>query len=270
MKKNYFSKQKLIMTAVASIFAFLPMLVAAAPVFPGNAGIAAYVKLDSFSIDDYNRAKQNYFNTLDSFVMGDTYVVGIKTFSVSDAGGTAAMKPYYVYLGNDGWLVTYLWKEDYGQFSQIINWRNGAALDNTMLKVAIEDAATKIRVTYSDSIKYYDFSHPEATKMTIIRESVDTGSANSNDFSVYVPGTIYSASYSVNCESCSDTSGAYVSCSNGLSTNRIGNGFFYGSYKEPGYPYSLIPGNKSHKITIRRDNDTAHPVLGSLIIYKTN
>ncbi len=267
-------KQVLIFaSALMMFFGLTGAQSAFAATFPiDKAGIGAYVKLNSYTIDDYNRAKETYFNTLDSIEVYDTYVIGQKKFSLDGSDSAPSMRSYYIYLSNDGWLVAYLWKEEYGRFSQIINWKDGAPLDNTMLKVAIDDAAGKIGVAYTAPVKYYDFSHPAANKMTIIRESVDSAGGDSNDFTIYVPGTIHSASYALNLADCPTNSTVTVACSNPMFREHNSSSalFHFFTYHSTNYSHSLISGNQSYKITISRDDSACRAILGSLIIYETD
>ena len=191
MKKIYFGKQKLIMICIAGIVAFLPILTHAATTFPvDQAGMAAYVKLGNLTQANFDNAKQNLFDSVEA--ASSTYMIGVKKYSVDDTSGVKIN--FHIYLGTNGWLVVYLSKDQ--EPSQIINWATGAALDNTLLKLAIEDSAAKINSAPTTAIAYYDFAQPDARKMTVVRENISSG-GSPKDFTVMVPGTLYQASYSI-------------------------------------------------------------------------
>lgn len=142
-----------------------------------EAGIAAYVKLDSVDQAKIIQAA-NVFSSFESG--GDDYVIGDVEL--------VEMHPH-IYLGLDGWIVAYFLKGE--ESSRIVNWDQGE-LSETILKNAIDKVATAIGTGYSVSdLKYYDFSHPQANKLSIIKKH--TGGSGS--FSVLVPGTIYEAAY---------------------------------------------------------------------------
>lgn len=145
-----------------------------------EAGIAAYVKLDSTDID-IDAVAEAFYSIEAS---GESYIIG--TVKVENE-----VSPNYphLYVGLDGWLVAYYLKGE--EASRMMQWKNytvGSINTNT-LKDAIDYMSGKIGITYSEPVKYYDFEFPEANKMTLI--------ADSNDFYVTVPGTLYEASYGI-------------------------------------------------------------------------
>jgi len=146
-----------------------------------EAGIAAYVKVDN--INDINlEAIANACDSVEK--LGQSYLIG--TIKVENAVG---FNYPHIYVGADGWIVTYYLKTE--EASRIIQWKDytPGTIKTTTLKEAIDIIAEKTGITYSAPIKYYDFEFPEANKITLV--------ADSNDFHVTVPGTLYEASYGV-------------------------------------------------------------------------
>ena len=248
-----------------SLFVSLPAN--AANTFPvETAGIAAYVKLDSFDLANFENAKNNLFDSVET--AGDSFVIGLKKYNTVSTG-TNEITPR-IYLSANGWLVVYFLKTE--EPSKIVNWRAAAPLGDTMLKVIIEDAAAKIGVGYSGPIRYYDFSHPEANKLTLVREKAEgvSGSDMANDFTVLVPGTVQQASYAIYCAACTIASwrspasialdGAQVSAVTDAT----------GAYVYGNYALDKFEGGKSHKVNLDREGTNDHPAAATLIIYKTN
>ena len=92
---------------------------AEATTFPvDEAGIAAYVKLDSVDITDLTEAL-NYFYSVEE--QNETYVIG--TVKVENIMGKYV--PFYnyphVYIGLDGWIVAYYSNTE--QASRIMQWK---------------------------------------------------------------------------------------------------------------------------------------------------
>ena len=203
--KNFYQ-----MFAVAFVFGFLAVMPqisraqSAAATFPVNeAGITAYAKLDSISQTNFDKARQSLFDSVESF--GDTYMIGVKGYLVDgqpyDQYANNRIEVYF-YLGADGWLAAYLTKDD--PVAKIVNWRPGAELKNTLLKVAFEDAIAKIGAAATGEIKYYDFSSPASSKMTMVKEfspadDQDGGgnAINYNEFSATMKGTLNRFSWGV-------------------------------------------------------------------------
>lgn len=169
-----------------------------ATTFPvGEAGIAAYVKLNSVDITDLTEAL-NYFYQRKK--QESTYVIG--TMQVENVMGlwTPLYSYPHLYIGLDGWVVAYYLKDE--EASRIMQWKDytTGAINTTTLKDAIDIMAYKIGVSYSDPIKYYDFEFPEANKMTLIAEKAwwePGGGKSRNSFSVTVPGVLYEGAYSL-------------------------------------------------------------------------
>jgi hypothetical protein len=271
MVKNYSKENKLVLTALAGLLALLPALANAlanaqtnSTTFPVNqAGMAAYVKLDSISAANFDNAKQSLFDQVET--AGSTYLIGTKLYSV-DASEQNKVN-FHIYLGADGWLVVYLTKDQ--EPSRMVNWRSGTALSDTLLKYALEDAIQKIGATAANPIAYYDFAFPDAQKMTLVRENVNW--PNNGDsfkkFTALVPGTIYQASYSLKCDGTSKpnnyTFGAlYID--EQLVKDMPTSPLVYGIYDG-----ALFTANQSH--TIQLNQGYTDPLSGAtLILYKTN
>ncbi len=161
--------------------------------FPADeAGIAAYVKLDSVTIEDLTESL-NFFETREK--QGATYVIGTVGI-LNSAGGYNYYDYPHLYIGLDGWLVAYYLKDE--PASKIMQWKDyTTSTMTTTLKDTIDYMAEKIGVTYySGSVKYYDFEFPEANKMTMVAETIGYDDSP-NSFSLTIPGTLYEASYSV-------------------------------------------------------------------------
>ena len=161
-----------------------------------EAGIAAYVKLDSVDITDLTEALNFYVRGKD-MRQGETYTIGV--VEVPNIGGYNGSNYPHLYIGLDGWMVAYYLKEE--EVSRIMQWRNyeKGIISTTTLQDAIDIMANNIGVTYSTPIKYYNFEFPEANKLTLIAETSPSSaqSGGSNSFSVTIPGILYEASYSL-------------------------------------------------------------------------
>jgi len=186
--------------------AFLGVLFAlpAQAAFPQDqAGIAAYVKLEGVSQTSFDTALDDFFDSTEP--SDNTYAIGIKGYLVDDR----PYDPYaynkidiHFYLGVDGWLAAYLLKDD--PAAKIVNWRPGAELKDTLLKVALEDAIAKLGAAPIGEIKYHDFSAPASSKMTLAKESSPANDQDSegnpinyNEFSAMMKGTLNRFSWSV-------------------------------------------------------------------------
>lgn len=231
--------------------------------FPVNeAGMAAYVKLDSIDITDLTEAL-NYFNTIKK--QGKTYVLG----TIEVANRTGNQYPN-LYIGLDGWMVAYFSRGE--ESSRMMQWKNytGGLVNTTVLKDAIDKMAANIGVSYSTStdIKYYHFGFPEATKMAVIIETTTAYATDS--FSLTIPSTPYEVSYSIfggtqRCDiwrcwhvpivlKVDDNKVFYTNSSNGYSV-------FYGFYD-----LALLEVYKPHFITFTSGGDWGG--AATVLIYK--
>jgi len=162
-----------------------------------EAGIAAYVKLDVPSDQMYKVLTDalNYYSNKEAPETNQYYVVG--AVEVDNEVPYYKWKDYpHLYVGLDGWMVAYYLKDQ--EVSRIMQWKNytPGEISTTTLKDAIDQMCQNLGVSYSGEIKYYDFAYPQATKMTLVAETVPSGQNQaSNSFSVIIPGTLYEASY---------------------------------------------------------------------------
>lgn len=163
--------------------------------FPvGEAGIAAYVKVNSIDITDLADALYLY-NSVEKY--DKTYAIGTLSVESGLPGFGSILYDYpHLYIGLDGWLVAYYLKTE--EASRIMQWKGYAAgaINTTILQDAIDTMCTELGVTYSEPVKYYDFEFPEANRLTIIAETIVY---SDNSFFITIPGTLtlYEASYSV-------------------------------------------------------------------------
>ena len=154
------NKKNIILLSVAFLCIFLLAGSASATTFPVNeAGISAYVHVDQTI--DLEQAS-DAFTTLNT--INETYVIG--TVSIANNGYTSTPS---VYVSRNGWIVAYF-PNSYPA-SHIVQWKGigGGTVSRTTLEDAINNVATAIgtSVTQSD-IKYYDFRSPAATEMKMI------------------------------------------------------------------------------------------------------
>ncbi len=179
------------------VFSAEPARAQTSTTFPvDEAGIAAYVKLDSVDITDITEAL-NYFYSIEK--QDETYVIGL--VNVPNPWLWSAYRNLsHLYIGLDGWMVAYYLKDQ--EASRIMQWNDyeKGAINTTTLQDAIDIMCANIGVAYSNDIKYYNFEFPNANKMTLIAEQIEdphqsTGDYYQGSFSVVVPGTLYEASY---------------------------------------------------------------------------
>ena len=178
MKKRYIS---MIFVALLSIGLLFAGSACAAVDFPADeAGISAYVKAKT-SVD-LNDAK-GAFATIERET--DDYVIG----TVAMSGHSEEQCPH-VYVSADGWVVAYY--PDDRSSGWLLPWHHysGGDISTTTLNETIVKVCDQINGT-ATGLKYYDFRHPNATKMMIIVEST-TGS---NWFNVTIPASF--ATYAV-------------------------------------------------------------------------
>lgn len=203
-EKNVFAR----LLAAVCVFGFFGVLFAlpAQAAFPQDqAGIAAYVKLSGVNQTSFDTALDDFFDSTEP--SDNTCMIGVKGYLVDDQPYDPYNYQYnktdiHFYLGVDGWLAAYLLKDD--PAAKIVNWRPGAELKDTLLKVALEDAIAKLGAAPTGEIKYHDFSAPASSKMTLAKESSpandqDSGGnpINYNEFSAMMKGTLNRFSWSV-------------------------------------------------------------------------
>ena len=166
--------------------------------FPADkVGIAAYVKLDAppDQMAQVLTDALNYYSDKETPETNQYYVIGV--VEVDNEVPYRQWKNYpHLYIGLDGWMVAYYLKDQ--EASRIMQWKGytPGEITTTTLKDAIDQMCQNLGVGYSGEVKYYDFACPQATKMTLVAETVPGGQNQaSNSFSVVIPGTLYEASY---------------------------------------------------------------------------
>lgn len=233
-----------------------------------EAGIAAYVKLDSVDITDLTEAL-NYFSG--DKRQGETYVIG----QMKIENGMAIFAPHYsyphLYIGLDGWIVAYYLNGE--ETSKIIQWKGytPGTMNTTTLKDAIDVMCANIGVKYSTEVKYYDFKFPNANKMAVIAETVSS-SFKANSFSLTIPGVLYEAPYSIYGSEVS-----YYPC--WISLTADGNNVFsqperyrfseiwYGYYE----PLTLLTVNVPHSVVLATGGWYGCNVMAAtVLIYQTD
>jgi hypothetical protein len=242
--------------------------------FPDDvAGITAYVKLETISQDNFDQARQNLFDYVESY--DSTHMIGVKTYSATNEyvdGEAENGINIHIYLAADGWLAAYLKNDE--TISHIVNWEANASLDQTWLKVALQDAMEKINILPAEEIRYYDFSNPEALKMTLARESItsdetDTSgnSVLSKDFSVLIQGNLNKLSWAMK--------SINGSCPMGTGIRPVGfvldsysmvsggcNNFIYGDYTG-----TAFDDQQSHNIKVRKIQDQLYVDAAGVFVF---
>ncbi len=157
---------------------FLAGSASAAVDFPADeAGISAYVNAKPSGINLETAKENDVFVTIERET--SDYFIGTVAIDMH----TEEQYPH-VYVSSDGWVVAY-YPED-RESSWIFPWSDyaGGALSATTLSNAVTNVASAVGGSTASGIKYYDFRHPDATKMMIIMESVTAGT---NYFHVTIP-----------------------------------------------------------------------------------
>ena len=219
--------------------------------FPADeAGISAYVQAKT-SVD-LNDAK-GAFATIERET--DDYIIG----TVAMSGHSEEQCPH-VYVSADGWVVAYY--PDDRSSGWLLPWHyySGGAISTTTLNETIVKVCDQINGT-ATGLKYYDFRHPNATKMMIIVEST-TGS---NWFNVTIPASFatYAADWSHYASTRYSGSGygwskTYID-GNCFSSFDVGHKWAYGSL------LGQFDNGVEHKIQIVTDRGTGH--VGLVLEY---
>jgi len=144
-----------------------------------EAGISAYTNVGE-TIDI--GAIKSVFRTVER--QTSDYIVGtvaLPNHPVSD--------DVHVYVDKNGWVVAYYFKDKTA--SAILEWNSGA-ISGINLETAI-DIIVKTVGTYTANKYYYDFSYPDANKLTII-----VGGGSNSSFKLKIPSSfkVYEYSYS--------------------------------------------------------------------------
>ena len=155
--------------------------------FDTQAGMAAYVNVGPFNLENATVAYTQIYN------LSTCHVVG--TINI---GNNIGSDNIHVYVDINGWIVAYLTRNE--ELGHMIQW-SGVDYNNPTVKTTFEDAiskvCTKINVNYSliqNNIKYYDFEYPQATNVIIFMNTA----SSSESTNLMIPGTytIYSMNYS--------------------------------------------------------------------------
>jgi len=145
-----------------------------------EAGISAYTNVGQ-TIDI--GAIKSVFRTVER--QTSDYIVG--TVALPDH---AVSDDVHVYVDKNGWVVAYYFKDK--PASAILEWNSGA-ISRINLETAI-DIIVKTVGTYTANKYYYDFSYPDANKLTIIVG----GTGSNSSFKLKIPSSfkVYEYSYS--------------------------------------------------------------------------
>ena len=149
---------------VGILFLLFTGSASAAVDFPADeAGISAYVKAKS-SIPNLNVVIPALATTERQT---DDYIIG----TVAMDGHSEEQRPH-VYVSTDGWVVAYYPRDRSSGW--LLRYVPGP-ISTTTLNEVVQIVCDQIGGT-TTGLKYYDFRHPDATKMMIIGEST-TGSS---------------------------------------------------------------------------------------------
>jgi hypothetical protein len=250
MKKRCISITFVALLGIALLFAGSAC---AAVDFPADeAGISTYVKaMDSVDLNDTKGA----FATIERET--EDYIIG----TVAMSGHSEEQRPH-VYVSTDGWVVAYY--PDDRSSGWLLPWRyySGGDISTTTLNETVVLVCDQINGT-ATGLKYYDFRHPNATKMLIIVEST-TGS---NWFNVTIPTsfTVYRVDWSHWCLDCAHhycrPSYAYL---DGILFSNSGCCDYCTNYGSFNTSVDFTNGVE-HKITITAQRDT--PRVGLVLEY---
>jgi len=181
---------------IISLFLLFTGSASAAVDFPADeAGISAYVKAKpSVNLATVKPALATIERETDDYIIG----------TVAMSGHSEEQYPH-VYVSTDGWVVAYYPRDRSSGWLLPWYYYSGGPISTTTLKEVVTKVCTQIGGT-TTGLKYYDFRHPDATKMMIIVEST-TGSSW---FKVTIPTnfTTYRVDWSHYCSDCY----AYASC----------------------------------------------------------
>ncbi len=190
---------------IITLFLISPLFIFATEekTFPKEeAGLSVYTKTPDIN-EENNTHKINEivaeFGSLENnktlIESENTHVIGKIPVEIK-AEGHSFYIDLHAYIDKDGWIVIYLKKEV--PSSKIIYWNNYTPgnLDSNILKQTLESVTQEFNLTYS-SLNYYHFQYPEANRMSVIINTVNSLDAFSNSFSVTVPGKVHESSYSL-------------------------------------------------------------------------
>jgi hypothetical protein len=222
--------------------------------FPADeAGMCAWVKAKS-SVPNLNAAVPAFATTERQT---DDYIIG----TVAMSGHNEQQRPH-VYVSTDGYVVAYYPIDRSSGWLLPWYYYSGGAISTTTLKEAAQIVCDQIGGT-TTGLKYYDFRHPDATKMMIVVEST-TGT---EWFKITIPSdyTVHRVDWSHYCSDCyasyeCKTSYAYL---DGVSFSSLCGDDVksYGSFD----PSTEFQNGIEHEIKITASRDT--PRIGLVLEY---
>jgi hypothetical protein len=200
------------------IFSLLTGSASAAVDFPADeAGICAYVRAnESINLSAVKPALTTIERETENYIIGTVYLPW-----------HSEVQYPHVYVSTDGWVVAFYPNDRSSGWLLPWYYYGGGAITTTTLDKVIETMCAQINGT-ATGLKYYDFRHPNATKMMIIVEDAPS----SDWFKVTIPTNF--ATYRVDWSHQGidrgyyDNSYAYLDGGQFSSTN--GNSRRYGSF----------------------------------------
>ena len=152
-----------------------------------EAGISAYVNVGQTV--DLAQAKEA-FKTVET--VSDEYLIS----EIALPNLPEEVHPH-VYVNKDGWIVAYYTKDE--PASKIMQWIDyrGGPITTTTLEDAIRIVLDALQLAYPSEVKYYDFKYPDANRITLITEMIDSGREDS--FYLTIPSglQVYEASWAL-------------------------------------------------------------------------
>ena len=159
---------------IISLFLLFTGSASAAVDFPADeAGISAYVKAkSSVNLVTVKPALATIERETDDYIIGTV-----------DLPWHSEEQDPLVYVSTDGWVVAYYPRDRSSGWLLPWYYYSGGPISTTTLRKVVGKVCDQIGGT-TTGLKYYDFRHPDATKMMIIVESVYHGT---NYFKVTIP-----------------------------------------------------------------------------------
>jgi len=146
---------------IISLFLLFTGSASAAVDFPADeAGISAYVKAkSSVNLVTVKPALATIERETDDYIIGTV-----------DLPWHSEEQDPLVYVSTDGWVVAYYPRDRSSGWLLPWYYYSGGPISTTNLKEAAQIVCDQIGGS-TENLKYYDFRHPDATKMMIIVES---------------------------------------------------------------------------------------------------
>ena len=231
--------------------------------FTGSASAAVDFPADEAGISAYVKAKTsvNLATVKPALVTiereTDDYIIG----TVAMDYHTEEQYPH-VYVSTDGWVVAYYPNDRSSGWLLPWYYYSGGPISTTTLKEVVQIVCDQIGGDMT-GLKYYDFRHPNATKMMIIVEST----SGSNWFKVTIPTNF--TVYRVDWSHYASTSGGWPSgwskaYLDGVRFSSLGSGthWAYGSFD----PSVEFQNGIEHKIDISVNRGTGR--VGLVLEYE--